>query len=59
MSPKKLNNFNYKNIDEKYEVRQDEYFRSKLCALLPLSSDNPCKSCHREDLKSNKEMQCK
>ena len=42
----------------KQQVHQDEYFRSKSCALL-LSSDNPCTSCHEENIKFNKEISCK
>ena len=56
--PKKLNYFDYINTDVKQQVHQDEYFRSKSCALL-LSSDNPCKSCHEENIKFNKEINYK
>ena len=42
----------------KPQVHQDEYFRSKSCAL-PLSSGNPCKSCHEENIKFNKEINYK
>ena len=41
----------------KYQVCQDEYFRSKLCALLLLLSNIPCKNCHKGDVNSNKEIQ--
>ena len=56
--PKKFNCFDYVNTDVKQQVHQDEYFRSKSCALL-LSSDNPCKSCHEENIKFNKEINYK
>ena len=52
--PKMFNYFDYINTDLKQQVHQDEYFRSKSCAWL-LSSDNPCKSCHEENIKFNKE----
>ena len=51
--PKKFNYFDYINTDVKQRVHQDEYFRSKSCALL-LSSDNPCKSRHEENIKLTK-----
>ena len=56
--PKKFNYFDYINTDVKLQVHQDEYFRSKSCALL-LSSDNPCKCCHEENIKFNKEINYK
>ena len=46
------------NTDVKQQFHQDKYFRSKSCALL-LSSDNPCKSCHEENIKFNKEINYK
>ena len=58
MLRKKINYFDYINIDVKQQVHEDEYFRSKSCALL-LSSDNPCKSCHEEYIKSNKKVNYK
>ena len=58
MLPKKFNYFDYVNIDVKQQVHQDEYFRSRSFALL-LSSDNPCKSCHEENVKFNKEINYK
>ena len=56
--PKRFNYFGYINTDVKHQVHQDEYFRSKSYALL-LSSDNPCKSCHAENIKFNKEINCR
>ena len=53
--PEKFNYFDYINIDLKQQVHQDECFRSRSCALL-LSSDNPCKSCHKDNIKFNKEI---
>ena len=53
--PKKFNYFGYINTDVKQQVHQDEYFRLKSCALR-LFSDNPCKSCHEENIKLNKEI---
>ena len=41
---KKFNHFDYINTHVKQQVHQDEYFRSKSCALLLFSSDNLCKS---------------
>ena len=58
MLPEKFNYFDYINTDVKQQVHQDEYFRLKSCALL-LSSDNPCKSCHEENIKFNKEINYK
>ena len=56
--PKTFNYFDYINTDVKQHVHQDRYFRSKSCALL-LSSDNPCKSCHEENIKFHKEINYK
>ena len=56
--PKKFNHFDYIHTDLKQQAHQDEYFRSKSCALL-LSSDNPCKSCHEENIKFNREINYK
>ena len=56
--PKKFNYFDNINTNVKQQVHQDEYLRSKSCALL-LSSDNPCKSCHEENIKFNKEINYK
>ena len=58
MLPKKLSYFDYINTDVKQQVHQDEYFRSKSCVFF-LSSDHPCKSCHEENIKFNKEINYK
>ena len=50
---KKFNYFDYINTAVKQQVHQDEYFMSKSRALL-LSSDNPCNSCHEENIKLTK-----
>ena len=42
----------------KQQVHPDEYFRSKSCVFF-LSSDHPCKSCHEENIKFNKETNYK
>ena len=55
---KKFNYFDCINTDVKQHIHQDKYFRSKSCALL-LSSHNPCKSCHEENIKFNKEINYK
>ena len=55
---KKFNYFDYINTAVKQQVHQGQYFMSKSCALL-LSSDHPCKSCHEENIKFNKEINYK
>ena len=58
MLPETFNYFDYMNTDVKQHVHQDEYFRSKSCALF-LSSDNPCKGSHEENIKFSKEINYK
>ena len=48
MLPKNFNYFDYINTHIKYQVHHDQYCTSTSCALLHLSSHNPCKSSHEE-----------
>ena len=57
--PKYFDYFAFQKCDLQQPLHQDEYFRSKSWKLLVLPSENICKNCHAENIKSKSEVNFK